>query len=205
MSSKVLTAAAAVIAVLAGLAAASIWLNPPSVTLKSGTLLKQPRELPAFTLQGSDGQPFTNASLRGHWTLVFPGFTHCPDVCPTTLAYLKNLVNGLAKDGVTAPRVLFLSVDPARDTPARIAEYVHYFDPAFIGATAAEPALGDFAKALSIVYIKQPGKTEDTYTMDHSAALVLINPDARVAAFFTPPFQLDPMSADLKAVLGARP
>lgn len=192
------------VALLLGLAAASFLLAPQPGQLKSGTLLAQPRALPEFSLIDQDGRPFTKTALQGHWSLVFPGFTHCPDVCPTTLAYLKSLHGELAKQGKPL-NIVFLSVDPERDRPAQLAAYVRYFDPAFAGVTAAEPELSRFAQSLMVTYLKVPGAQPGIYSMDHSAALVLINPQAEVAGFFTPPFQLDSMNTDLAALIEPLP
>lgn len=204
MSSRFLTVAVAVGAAVLGLAAASFLLRPPAVEIKSGTLLSQPRQLPDFSLQDDKGQPFTLASLQGHWTILFPGFTSCPDVCPTTLAFLKNLTGQLDKEGHKF-NVVFISVDPDRDTPERLANYVHFFNPDFVGVTAKEPELGRFTQTMGIAYAKVPGKTPETYTMDHTAALVLVDPKGRVAAYFTPPHKMDVMSADLINIMKGQP
>ena len=204
MSSRILTVASAVVAAVLGLAAASYFLRPPGVQIKSGTLLSQPRQLPDFSLVRDNGQSYTLSSLKGHWTLVFPGFTSCPDVCPTTLAFLKTLAAKLDSEGLKLD-VLFVSVDPERDTPERLASYVHYFNPKFIGATAKEPELGRFAQTMGIAYTKVPGDSPGTYTMDHSAALILVDPLGRITAYFTPPHQLDAMNQDLAAIMKAQP
>jgi len=196
VSSRFLTVAIAVTAAVLGLAAASILLRPPAVEIKSGTLLSQPRQLPEFNLKNDSGQPFTLASVQGHWTILFPGFTSCPDVCPTTLAFLKNLTGKLGTEGHHF-NVVFISVDPDRDTPERLANYVHFFNPAFVGVTAKEPELGRFTQSMGIAYAKVKGNTPETYTMDHTAALVLVDPKGRIAAYFTPPHKMDEMSADL--------
>lgn len=190
----------AAIAAALGLALGVLLLKPKSVPIASGTLLDTPRILPAFALTGVDGQPFTNAALAGHWTVVFAGFTSCPDVCPTTLTLLKSVVKDLGP-AATRVRVLFLSVDPERDTPARMASYVHYFDPQFTAATGPTEELDKLARAMSFVYTKVPGATPDSYTMDHSAALMLLNPQGQLAGYFTPPFRRDALVSDLKALV----
>jgi protein SCO1/2 len=200
VSSRFLTVAIAVAAALFGLAVASIWLRPQSMEMKSGTVLEQRRQLPEFSLLRDNGQPYTLASLQGHWTLIFPGFTYCPDVCPTTLAFLKTLNAKLATTGNKLD-VVFVSVDPARDTPERLATYVHFFSPDFTGVTAQEPELGRFTQMLGIAYAKVPGADAQTYTMDHTAALILVDPQARITAYFTPPHKLDDMSADLATLM----
>jgi protein SCO1/2 len=203
VSSKVLTIIVAVAATLFGLLVASLWLTPQTVDMKSGTLLQQRRELPEFTLLRDNGQAFTRSALQGHWTLIFPGYTYCPDVCPTTLAFLKALREKLKASGENL-EVVFVSVDPTRDTPERLATYVHYFNPDFVGITAQEPELGRFAQMLGIAYTKVPGSTAQAYTMDHTAALILLDPQARITAYFSPPHRLDEMHADLVAVMGAK-
>lgn len=203
MASKYLAPALAASAALLGLAAASFWYGAaetPGVQLATGTLLPQPRQVSDFSLTGDDGQPYTRQQLAGGWTVLFPGFVHCPDVCPTTLAMLKQLEAKLAAQGAPL-RVVFLSVDPARDTPEQMRGYVQYFNPAFRAVTAPEPQLGAFTRELGIAYAKVPGESADSYSMDHTAALVLLNPQAQVAGYFSPPFNVDALAADLAKVI----
>ena len=204
MSSRIITVASAVAAAVLGLAAASFLLRPPTVEIKSGTLLQQPRQLPEFSLLRDNGQPFKLASLQGHWTLFFPGFTTCPDVCPTTLAFLKTLTAKLVTEGQKLD-IVFISVDPDRDTPERLASYVHFFNPDFVGVTAQEPELARFAQLMGIAYSKVPGTNPQNYTMDHTAALILVNPQAQITAYFTPPHKLDVMEADLLTIMKSKP
>ena len=187
-------------ALIVGLLAA-LWLQPQATTsLQSGTLLPQPRALPAFSLIDQDGSAFGPAQLQGHWTLIFPGFTSCPDVCPTTLALLRNVEAGLG-DKAQQLRVAMLSVDPERDTPARLKLYLQSFSPRFIGITAAEPQLTEIARALGVAYVRVPGASRETYTMDHSAALILLNPRGEIAGYMTPPFDPAKLGADLAALI----
>jgi protein SCO1 len=202
MPHKFWTAVLAVAAVLAGLLAASLVLQPAPQALRAGVLLPQPRQVPDFTLTDQDGAAFTRSQLAGRWSLVFSGFTHCPDICPTTLAQLKAVHGQLAQQGHPL-NIIFLSIDPERDTPSKLANYVRYFDPAFIGVTAPEPELARFTRSLMITYLKVPGATADSYSMDHSAALVLLNPQGHLAGFFSPPLQLDAMVADLAQLIEA--
>lgn len=206
MTSKWTTVLAALAAAVLGLFAASWMLGgqKPPAALSSGSLLPQPRAIPAFELLKHDGGKFLLADFAGRWSLVFPGFMRCPDICPTTLAQLKNLHKTLADQGRPL-QIVFLSVDPERDAPAALANYVHYFHPDFIGVTATEPALENFAKSLLITYLKNPGTEAGDYTMDHSAALVLINPQGQLAGFFTPPFQIPAMAADLAQLIEKAP
>jgi len=191
---------AAALAALAGLVVAQLMLTPKDIEIASGTLLKQPRAIEAFQLSDTAGAPFDNARLQGHWSLVFAGFTYCPDVCPSTLAMLKGLKGKL--DAAQTPlQVVFVSVDPQRDTPDKLDRYVHYFSPEFVGITGSEAELEKLARSMSLVFAKVPGSTPDSYTMDHSAALVLINPQAQVAGYFLPPHHVDALSADLQRVI----
>jgi protein SCO1/2 len=189
----------AAIALALGALAGVLWLAPGSPGLQSATALIPPRRIDALSLVDQDGRPFTLDSLRGHWSIIFPGFTSCPDVCPTTLALLKQV--GTALDERQRPQIVFLSVDPGRDTPERLRDYVRYFDPRFQAVTAPEPALAAAAQALGIAYVRVPGATPEEYTMDHSAMLILIDPQAQIAAYFLPPHRLDALLADLKKLM----
>lgn len=188
-------------AVLAGVAVNLLATRQPALELRSGTLLKVPRPAPEFSLSGADGQPLTRADLEGRWTVLFAGFTFCPDVCPTTLAEMKAVRAALAAATREQVQMLFLSVDPERDTPEQIGKYLAFFDPAFRGATGDDAALQALGAALGFVYARVPGATPSTYTIDHSTALILIDPQARVAGYLTPPFKTTQLAADLDAVV----
>lgn len=167
-------------------------------------LLPQPRELPAFSLRQSDGTRLVPGEIKGHWTLVFLGFTRCPDICPTTLAQLARAQKQWAAlpDG-TRPRVLFVSVDPERDTPDRIGEYAHAFHRDTLAATADVPALEAFARSLNLVFM-QPGAAPDAssghHGVEHSGALAVIDPQGRMAGVVPPPLQPEPIAADMAAL-----
>ncbi len=162
--------------------------------LASGTWLPQPKQLQDFRLTDISGAPFTLADLAGRPSLVYFGFTRCPDVCPTTLLKLAQVVRVA---GIRGLRVVFISVDPQRDTPPVLAVYVHAFDPSFGGLTGDPRAIArvarDFAVAVSRVDL--PG---GDYTMDHTAAVFLLDARAREVAIFTPPFEVAAFAADLK-------
>ena len=199
----------AALAAALGLWAAQRWFGngSPAPTLQAVQLFPQPRELPAFALQQSDGTPLVPGELQGHWTVVFLGFTHCPDVCPTTLAQLAQAQKRWASlPEATRPRVLFVSVDPDRDTPDRIGEYAHAFHRDTLAATADVPALERFARSLSLVFMKAPpaeGAPADQYSVDHSSTLVVLDPQGRMAGLLRPPLQPDAIAADLLALSGS--
>lgn len=178
---------------------------PPT---RAVTLYPQPRELPAFQLRQSDGTPLAPGELAGHWTLVFLGFTFCPDVCPTTLAQLSQAQNRWqALPEPTRPRVLFVSVDPERDTPARIGEYAHAFHQDSLAATADIPALEHFAKSLGFVFVKVPGKgyaqNPADYSVDHSSGIAVLDPQGRMAGLIRPPFDPAAIAEDLELLTRA--
>jgi protein SCO1 len=191
----------------AGLVAAEYLYNrraPVGAELTAVRRLSQPRELPAFELQQSDRTQLIPGELRGHWTVVFLGFTSCPDVCPTTLAELAQAQKRWETlPESVRPRVLFVSVDPDRDTVERIGEYAHGFHKDTLAATADIPALERFAKSLSLVFAKVPlGKDApaDQYTIDHSAAMVVLDPQGRMAGVIQPPLAPKAIAKDLIAL-----
>ena len=171
-------------------------------------MFPQARALPAFSLRQSDGTPLIAGELKGHWTLVFLGFTYCPDICPTTLTELAQAQNQWKSlpDSVR-PRLLFVSVDPERDTPSRIGEYAHAFHRDTLAATADVPALENFATSLMFVFQKMPGKdfasNPQDYSMDHSANIAVLDPQGRMAGFIKPPFQPSLIAADMSALTEA--
>ncbi len=188
---------AALAAVAGGVIGARLLAPEPPPALAAGTLLNEPRPLPEFRMTRHDAASFTREDFRGNWSLVFFGFTHCPDVCPNTLFLLDRVVDRL---GGIAPEVVFVSVDTARDTPEQMASYVEYFNPAFIGLTGDATNLQKLTQAMSVAYeFRAPteGSGEDEYTVIHSSAVLLVDPQARLRAIFTPPLKADAISSDL--------
>jgi protein SCO1 len=164
--------------------------------LTSGTWLAQPRPLEDFTLTDESGQPFRLVDLKGRPTLVFFGFTHCPDVCPTTLAKLAQITRSAAIPGL---RVLLVSVDPERDKPENLKAYVHAFDPSFKGVTGTEADIERVAREFGVA-VERVDLGGGDYTMDHSAVVFLLNAQAQRVALFTPPFEIKPVAEDLRSV-----
>ncbi|MGQ0698595.1 MAG: SCO family protein [Panacagrimonas sp.] len=190
-------------ALIAGVVVASLFFKPATtgaVEISSGTLLPQPRPIPEFVLAGDDGQPFTPAALAGKWSVIFVGFTHCPDICPNTLGLLKNVHKQLAAQNKRL-QVVLLSVDPERDTPEVLSRYVKYFDSSFVGATGPKEQLDPLGSALGFIYMKVPGATPETYSVDHSSALILVNPQGQVAGYFTQPLKIEALTADLAKLI----
>ena len=162
------------------------WFNPEPLQLQAALLYPQPRAVPEFELQRADGGTLTLADWKGRWNLVFIGFTHCPDVCPTALAILKQAwirwqQEGHAKD----VQVNFISVDPARDTPEVLKTYAGFFSSDFVAATGSDEQLEKFATPLGMVYARHEGDGGD-YSVDHSANILIIDPQGRLAGMFRP-------------------
>ena len=170
-------------------------------------LFEPPRELPAFSLRQSDGTQLVPGELKGHWTLVFLGFTHCPDVCPTTLAQLSQAQKQWESiPEAIRPRVLFVSVDPDRDSPDRIGEYAHAFHKDTLAATANIPALENFTRSFSLVFAKVPapeGAPADQYSVDHSASMAVLDPQGRMSGLLQQPFDPALIAADMAALTQA--
>ncbi|MEZ5502804.1 MAG: SCO family protein [Halioglobus sp.] len=161
-------------------------------------LLDTPRDIGDIALIDQNGKPFNRDRLKGHWSLVFFGYTYCPDVCPTTMAFLNKFVASLDSAEAQDTQVVMVSVDPARDTVQQLASYVPYFNPGFIGVTGEFLDIHRFATALNTPFRKVPGEGGN-YLIDHSANVVLINPRGDYHGFFKPPLDL----AKMKVTYGA--
>ena len=191
---------------IAGIAASALWRHhAPPVDLTTGTYFAPGRRLPDFSLIDQQGRVFGSANLRGRWSLLFFGYTNCPDFCPTTLATLAAMQKRLrAAKASVLPQVVFVSVDAKRDTPAQMAKYVPYFDPEFIGLTAADqPAIEAVAKQFGVSVMIQPA-SDGTYTVDHSGAIFVLDPDGRLSAILSGPFSVDALQGDFRRIVAAR-
>ena len=151
-------------------------------------LYEEPRELAAFQLQDDRGVPFDNQRLHDRWTFAFLGFTRCPDVCPTTMAVLKQfrtLIEGspLAAD----TQVVLVSLDPAYDTPERMGSYVRQFDPTFVGVTGERAIIESFARQLHVAFEQGAHHSGDHADIMHSSQIALFDPQGRLAGFFRAP------------------
>jgi protein SCO1 len=189
-----------------GFGAAHMAPHAPQPALATGVLLASPRTLPDFTLIDFRGQPFGTKNLLGHWSFVVFGYTNCPGYCPTTLTTLSALHQRLRTIGtVKMPAVIFMSVDAKRDTPAHLAMYVPNFDPAFIAVTAADqPGIEDVARKLGVSVILESG-ADGGYTVDHTTAIYVVEPDGKLAAILTGPFTVDALQADFERIVGRDP
>ena len=161
-------------------------------------LFDTPRALGDFFLVDHNAEPFTQSALMGHWTLVFFGFTHCPDICPTTMAELAELKAQLADTEAQDARVAMVSVDPARDTPERLADYVPYFHSDFLGVTGEFADILSFAQRLNAPF-RKVSEPEGAYQIEHSANVMLINPRGDYHGFFRAPLDIPKMRVTLRS------
>ncbi|HLD68608.1 MAG TPA: SCO family protein [Pseudomonas sp.] len=169
----------------------------PTALLDAGiVLLPKSRELPELSLVDQDGQPVAVNQLKGQWSLLFFGYTFCPDICPTTLAQLRQLKTQLPPETQAQLRMILVSVDPHRDTPQQLKQYLSYFDAGFQGLTGEEALIQKLANGVSIPFI--PADTsKENYTVDHSGNLVLIGPDGTQRGFIRAPINNEKLAAQL--------
>jgi len=166
------------------------------------TLLPEPKALTAFAFTDHENRVFDLSRLKGKWSFLFFGYTHCPDVCPTTLATLARARENMAKSKAGAEDVqfVFISVDPNRDTAGKLRQYVTYFDASFLGVAGDDAQLGKLAGQLGAVYQVEVKPGAENYPVYHSAAVFLVDPRARYHAVFTPPLDAEAISKRFKVV-----
>ena len=199
------------LAVLVALASAaagfSLWKmrhdGPPTMTAAL-RILPEPRVLADFSLLDQDGETFSIERLQGLWSLLFFGFTHCPDVCPGTLYDLHQVNESVARSGgrEAAHQVIFVSVDPERDSPERLKEYAAYFDPEFLAISGSPEQIAALAKQIGVAYRIEPHEPgSESYGVDHSVSVMLVDPHGRLHGVFPAPHDADKMAGDLIAVM----
>jgi protein SCO1/2 len=191
----------AVAAIAAGIAVSSVLLDR-SQELRAAQAFPQARPLPEFELRTAAGETLTPEDLKGQWSLMFFGFTNCPDICPDTLAVLDSAVESLDTMGAASkPQVIFVSVDPGRDDAEALGDYVRWFDESFIGATGSEEQLAALTKQLGIYFaLDEPDPETGFYTVDHSASILIVDPQGRLYGRFGPPLDRQAIAADLFAL-----
>lgn len=167
------------------------------------TVLSKPRDVAPFELTDNEGKPFNKKSLKGHWSLLFFGFTSCPQLCPTTMAELNKMVHQLTLDKLNKadlPQVYMVSIDPERDSQSKLNQYVTSFNPAFKGAYGDKQAVEVLTKQLGVVYMKAKNKTEKNYTINHTGTVMLFNPNGQLSAFFTVPHKALSMAKEYRLI-----
>jgi len=203
-----LVALAIFVGVLSAAAGISFWnvmQGPPQPSTTTLMVLPEPRVIADFALVDNKGQPFSLENLRGHWSLLFFGFTHCPDVCPSALYDLNLVTEQLEKQrgqGVPPVQVIFVSVDPERDTPEKLSEYLAYFNPGFIGVTGDQAQLAPLTLQLGVAYqVEEHEPGADRYAVYHSASFLLTDPDGHLYGVFPAPHDAGKIAGDLEAVV----
>ena len=203
MNGKFLYIAFVLVALFSAVTGALVW----KATEQRGSgdqpallVLPEPRDIPAFQLVDQDGRPWGAEQLSGNWSLLFFGFTHCPDICPGTLFDLQQLQEQLEESQPNLRhQVVFVSVDPERDTPERLKEYVHYFSPDFTGVTGCLDVLLPLTRKLGIAYrIADHDDGAAGYNVDHSASVLLMDPEGRLHGVFPAPHDVARMAAELE-------
>jgi protein SCO1/2 len=201
-----LAAVVAIVATAGGMLLSRMLLDRPGgPVLAKATLLEPARPLPPLSFIDEQAQPFGPERMRGHWSILFFGFTHCPDVCPTTLALLAQVEKQLTDlPTEQRPQIILMSVDPQRDTPEQLARYVKSFSPTFTGVTGGQEAMHEFALKLGVpVAITQlPG---GGYTVDHSAAIFVIDPSGALRALSSTPHNVPIIASDYRSIVAAYP
>ena len=196
-------------------AGSGLWLGnrflaaPAPPKFENAVLYLQPRAVPEFHLTQSNGQPLRLDDWRGHWNVVYFGYSNCPDVCPTTLATFKQVWKDLGKPDLGKPgltdrvRFDFISVDPQRDTPDQLGKYVGFFSRDFIAATGSDEELTALTRALGLIYSRTTA-ANGNIEVDHSGSAVIIDPQGRLVGMFRPPFTAPALTADLATLIGKR-
>lgn len=212
MTNKSSSLPIALILVAAFATAIGLWLSSQTfratqhpLKLTSALLYPQPREIPDFQLIQADGSAYSKESWRGHWTLLFFGFTSCPDICPMTLDVFKKVSFEADKLGIGSQlRLDFISVDPERDSSERLKNYVNYFNPVFRSATGSHEELTRLTRSLGAVYSRTQNEKGEIQ-IDHSASAIIINPDAELIGLFRPPLVATSIVSDLQLLVGSVP
>ena len=190
---------------LAAVLAAGIFLGlrtQAPAESKYALVLPAPNPVPAFSLVDQHGNPADQTVFEGQWDLVFFGFTHCPDICPTTLQVLSTAKTALEERGQSPlPRIVLVSVDPERDTPEIMSQYVDYFGEDNLGITGSLEEVRKLTSGLGIYFEKQSADGDD-YVVDHSAAVLVIDPDGGFHALFSGPHVVENYVYDLPIIMG---
>ena len=206
-NSKFMALAIVLVAALSAAAGVAVW--KATATTGPGEqatllVLPEPREIPEFSLVDQFETEFGKSRLMGRWSLLFFGFTHCPDICPGTLYDLHKLNVELGGPGEfeTPYQVVFVSVDPERDTPGQLKDYTAYFDPDFVAVTGPHSELQPLTIKLGIAYrIEEHESGAEMYNVDHSASILLLDPEGRLHGVFPSPHDVPAMARELRRLI----
>ena len=166
-----------------------------------GLILDTAKPIMPFSLPSTTTHPITEQSLKGKWSLIFFGYTYCPDICPTTLTILNQAYTLLEKNNLPEkPQTVFISVDPNRDSISRLAQYVGYFNPEFIAATGSKNQIDTLTKTLGIPYFIDDKTDNENYLVDHGSMIAVINPDGKYQAVLTAPHTAKNLAEDIPKI-----
>ncbi|MAD75301.1 MAG: SCO family protein [Rheinheimera sp.] len=164
------------------------------LSLQYATVLTEPRPLAHFQLQDQHGNAFSNTDLEGSWTILFSGFTYCPDICPLTLGQLLAAEQQMT--GSRQHKIVFITVDPERDTPASLKQYLGLFQPQWIGLTGKPENLSKLLDSMGLAQVRIPSLPGENYSIEHSTAIVLLNPQGKMAGYWKAPLDTAQLAAD---------
>jgi len=191
------------------MAIAFVWWRPDVKEVPEelqAVLWPQPRPTQSIALMDQQRKAFNETRLHGRWSFVFFGYTHCPDICPTSMLTLKQVSNLLSESPETDEQTqfVFVSVDPDRDTPEVLANYISYFDEDFIGATGTKANIDQMTMQFGAGYAKDSGpqSDRDTYLISHTASYFLVDPRGRIAGAFSPPHDPDTIASQFEEIRG---
>ncbi len=171
---------------------------PNKLTIKNATWFTKPMAMPTFSFKDHNLKEFDNNRLKGKWSILFFGYTNCPDVCPDSLNMLRTMVAQLEPDLKRKVQIIFITVDPERDTPEKLKQYITFFNKGFIGVHSSLKNLEPFTKRLGIMHYIQ--KTKMMYNVSHSGNMLVINPNGKYNAVFSPPHDAEQMALDITAM-----
>ncbi len=177
------------------LAAVFYWMLPDKAVPPGlqGVLRPEPKPLQAFELVDQYRKAFNPGRLKDRWSFVFFGYTYCPDICPTTLLTLSGVIKQLQTDpqGLSNIQVIFVSVDPRRDTPEVLDRYLKYFNESFQGVTGTQPEIDSLTRQFGAAYVIEPETKPGQYQVSHTSSIFLVNPYGQLVAAFSPPHDAD--------------
>jgi len=177
------------------IAAVFYWMLPGRTVPPElqAVLRPVPKPLHAFELTDQYRQPFNLERLKGKWSFVFFGYTYCPDICPTTLSTLTGVLKQLhaGSQDRSSIQVVFVSVDPQRDTPEVLEDYLKYFNKGFQGVTGTQQGIDSLARQFGASYMKEPETAPGEYLVNHASSIFLVDPHGQLIAAFSPPHNPD--------------
>lgn len=179
-----------------------VIMSNEELRINGAVVLNSPRIFSDFELVDHQGELFNQERLQDVWSIVFFGFTHCPDICPTTLATLNDTYSKLKDREQERLQIVMISIDPERDTVEKLAQYVPYFNDEFIGVTGNKHLIRRLTAELNIAYNQVPLDSGD-YTVDHSTQLVLINPKGHYHGFFKAPHNEIKLRSTWRSIVGS--